>query len=287
MTQQNRTKSIFISFMISTAVLFTFFSIWQMVQNGFLLGWVGLFIASFTVVAYFANLYRFKTARTTERLTNYSAPVFIGTVVTFLGLWQTGAETGLATLFSVVMLIEWSVYVNWYSKLKRPLNPKLVVGRELPSFSLQDENGEQISTATFRGQKVMFMFYRGNWCPFCVAQIKEVAANYQELAQRGVQIVLISPQSQKHTANLAQRFAVPMQFLIDSDNQVARQLGIAHEHGVPMGLEVLGYESETVLPTVLILDENGRIIYVNLTENYRIRPEPAEYMRVLDGLAVA
>ena len=250
-----------------------------------MLGWIGLFIASFPIVFYFANLYRYKTPRTTQRLANISMPVFIGWVVAALGRFQEGAETRSAVLFALIMMLGWGYYVNWYSKLKRPLNLKLVVGRELPSFSFKDENGNPISTSTFRGQKVMYMFYRGNWCPFCIAQIKEVAANYRELADRGVKIVLISPQSQKHTKELAQRFDVPMQFLVDTDNHVARQLDIAHKHGVPMGIEMMGYDSETVLPTVIITDENGRILYINLTENYRIRPEPAEYIRVIDSFA--
>ena len=76
-----------------------------------------------------------------------------------------------------------------------------------------------------------------------------------------------------------------MLFWVDTDNRAARRLGIAHEHGVPAGFEVLGYKSETVLPTVLLVGEDGRILYSSQTDNYRVRPEPAEFLRVLDALA--
>jgi hypothetical protein len=58
---------------------------------------------------------------------------------------------------------------------------------------------------------------------------------------------------------------VPFQFLVDPNNQAARQLGIAAKHGVPMGLQMSGYASETVLPTVLIADEKGQILFADQT----------------------
>ena len=43
----------------------------------------------------------------------------------------------------------------------------------------------------------------------------------------------------------------------------------------------MGYDSETVMPTVLITDARNRIIYADLTRNYRIRPEPDAFLEVL------
>lgn len=280
----NSTKSIYISVLIVAAAILTILALVQTVRSDFALSWIGLFISSFPIVYYFLSLHQLKKARTSPRLTYIGAPVFTGTVVATLGTFQAGGNTWWVAFTTMVMMVAWMAYVNWYSHLERPLNPKLVVGRKLPSHTFRDVQGNKISTATLEGQIVLYIFYRGNWCPFCMAQIKEVVADYHALAERSVNILLISPQSQEHTAELAQKFKVPMQFLVDKDNQVARALGIAHENGVPKIVEPMGYESETVLPTVIITNEDGRIIYINMTDNYRIRPEPAEYIRVIDGL---
>jgi hypothetical protein len=49
---------------------------------------------------------------------------------------------------------------------------------------------------------------------------------------------------------------------------------------VPLG--ILGYGQDTVLPTVLMTDEGGNIIYVDLTDNFRIRPRAEALIDTLD-----
>jgi hypothetical protein len=46
-------------------------------------------------------------------------------------------------------------------------------------------------------------------------------------------------------------------------------------------MQVLGYDSETVLPTVIITAAGGKILWSHQTDNYRVRPEPALYLKVL------
>ena len=72
-----------------------------------------------------------------------------------------------------------------------------------------------------------------------------------------------------------------MIFLRDADNAAARQLGIFAPWGTPMGVQLLGYDTDTVLPTVVITDADGNILYSHLTDNYRIRPEPAAFLDIL------
>ena len=54
-----------------------------------------------------------------------------------------------------------------------------------------------------------------------------------------------------------------------------------------MGFGLLGYESDTVFPTVLVLDALGVIRWVDQTDNYRVRPEPDTFLPVLRSLAGA
>jgi peroxiredoxin len=116
-----------------------------------------------------------------------------------------------------------------------------------------------------------------------MAQIREISAQYQELERRGVAVLLVSPQPVSHSVALAKKMKVNFQFLTDENNAMARQLKIDQEHGVPLGFEVLGYKSETVLPTVIITDEQGKILFLDQTDNYRVRPEPETFLEVLDG----
>ena len=82
--------------------------------------------------------------------------------------------------------------------------------------------------------------------------------------------------------SLAERFQAPMRFLQDVDNRSAARLGVLAEGGLPVGMQVLGYDSDVPMPTVFITAPGGRIVYSDLTDNYRIRPEPADFIRALD-----
>jgi peroxiredoxin len=131
------------------------------------------------------------------------------------------------------------------------------------------------------------LFYRGNWCPFCTAQIEELAGAYRQLEESGVKIILISPQPAGKNQALASRFDIPLVFLRDPDNAAARQLGILHKWGTPLGLQLLGYGSDTVMPTVILTDASGHIVYSDQTDNYRVRPEPEVFAEILEKSAAS
>jgi peroxiredoxin len=114
-----------------------------------------------------------------------------------------------------------------------------------------------------------------------MAQIKELVNRYQEISALGVRVALISPQPHANTEALADKFGVKFHFLTDIGNTAARLLGIEQAHGLPMGMQMMGYDSETVLPTVIITDKKGRVIWTHETDNYRVRPEPDVFLDVL------
>jgi len=157
------------------------------------------------------------------------------------------------------------------------------VGAALPEFTLESLEGLVVSSESFKTKPHLLLFYRGNWCPFCTAQISELAKAYQRLEAAGINVVLVSAQSAGKSQQLAKKFDVPMIFLRDRDNAAAKSLGILHEWGTPTGLQALGYDSDTVMPTVIMTDERGKIIYSDQTDNYRVRPHPETYEKLLQS----
>ena len=240
--------------------------------------WLAAAVAVVPGGLFFGRIMLGHTARTTNHTPLLWGPAALG-VVLLLAMPSAG-------WIPVVYVLGWGLFGSlaydfWYSRLGERSSPALVVGKQLPDFTLYSANGEEVKSATIRQAPALLMFYRGNWCPLCMAQIKEVAAQYRELSDRGVGIYLISNQSETFTQDLAKKFDVPMNFMVDRDATVAKRLGIAHQNGTPAGLA--GYESETTMPTVVISNEGGEIIFADLTDNYRVRPEPETFLAVLDG----
>lgn len=226
------------------------------------------------------------TARTSENLTFLYVTPAIALLLSIVGILVTGLETPqyLLSIIAIVSAIAGNLlYIFWYSRFGREDNSLLKVGQKLPDFSLKDASGKAVSSKEIGSQASLIMFYRGNWCPLCMAQIKEVAGQYRELEKRGIKIYMVSPQSEGHTSDLAKRFDVNMNFLIDEDNKAADTLQIIARNGLPVGLQALGYDSDTVMPTVVMTNEQGKIIFADLTDNYRVRPEPEDFLKVFDA----
>ncbi len=136
----------------------------------------------------------------------------------------------------------------------REPSTKLMVGNTLPNFSVLDVDGKTVTTAQLTDKPAILIFYRGNWCPFCSAQIKKLVARYQDIWSLGVRGAMISPQPHINTVGLSRVYNAKFDFLTDTDNEAACTLGIEKLNGVPMGLQIFGYDSDTVLPTVIITD---------------------------------
>jgi len=276
-------KSIYVSVYITVLLLSCIHSMYEIFNTGGNGQWWGSVIAVTPMLFFFIYLFIASTARTSRGLPVYRLVTALGAVLT---LYFSAIENHVLTMpliYSIIVgVIGSNVYVYWYSVFDRPENGILKVGNLLPDFTLMDESGKIFSARDFKRSPALFMFYRGNWCPLCMAQIKEILTKYKELHHRGVEVYLVSSQPHENTKALASKFDVPFHFLIDENNHVTRQLQLLNIAGTPSGMAVLGYEKDTTMPTVLMTDASGTLIFADLTDNYRIRPEPDTFLNVLD-----
>lgn len=276
----NRLKALFISLFIAMVALMALHAAYRLIAGGFDPAWLGAALAAAGATAFFARLYLVRVARTSADLPLVTALVATGAALALVGT-VVGGKT-LPAVYGAVSLGGWLLYDFWYSRFGVRANPELAPGRPLPTFDLETLEGEPVSSGSFVGRPTLLLFYRGNWCPFCMAQVGEVAARYRQMEERGIRVVLVSPQPSARSAALARKLGAPLTFLADPGNRAAERLGIAAPGGTPAGLELLGYASDTVLPTVLLTDASGRILFTDLTENYRVRPQPEAYLQIAD-----
>lgn len=247
------------------------------------LAWLGVLLTVIPPLALILSFLLFKNkARTSAGL---SPLLLLGGIGIGLTAYKVLSGSGpmLTLALSALGFVGLCLYVFWYSRLDRA-SGQLRLGNTLPDFSLETESGETVHSAEWRDSPSILLFFRGNWCPLCMAQIKEIAAQYQEISARGAKVRLISPQSHRQTRSLAKQFDVEMDFLVDKDLKAAKQLGLFSRFGTPMGMQIFGYSSDTVLPTAIITDIDGKIIFLDETDNYRVRPEPSTFLSVLDDI---
>lgn len=279
----NFLKSLFVTAYIMAGLAGVITAAIHLGSEGLASPWLGALIACAGPTVFFTQIMLMPRARTSPGLLALPAAGALGAV---LAIVLAGSLATTPVLVAVLVGIGGSLaYVHWYSRFGAPANAALSVGTTLPAFELL-EHGQRHRSSDLASKPALWIFYRGNWCPLCVAQIGEIAAQYRELARRGVQVYLVSPQSEANSQALAKKMDAPMRFMTDPGNAAATVLGIVVKDGLPAGFQALGYDSDVPRPTVFITEAGGRLIHCDLTDNYRVRPEPASLFAVLDRHAI-
>jgi len=279
-------KSIFITVYITLAIVLASTSAQALVDQKLWLANLGLLFTTVPVWFLLARLMILKSKRLADSALFFPLVVAaVGFALTVYSWFIEGAPVDMVTR-AIVMLLSNGFYIYWYSRFDRT-GSEFAVGNTLPQFELENTDGEAVASKSFEGGPAVLIFYRGNWCPLCVAQVKEMAANYNQLKTLGARVIFISPQPQSYTASLAKKFGADgLEFMRDPNNHAAKILGIEARFGTPMGMQLLGYGSHTVLPTVIITDKDGTVIWADETDNYRVRPEPETYLAVLEEAGI-
>lgn len=286
----NLLKSIFISSYMMLIMGIAGYAGWMLYQGGNPMAWGGVMLTIAPILSVIMRAMMLKNlARTSAHFPLINLLGMAG--VSLSGyIWASSGTEGLAALLAAIGWVTFLLYSYWFSTYdNRQPSMKLVVGAKLPYFTVRDVNDKQVSSTELTNRPAILIFYRGNWCPFCSAQLKELIARYKEIDALGVRVAMIAPQPHENTVGVSKIYNAKFDFLTDEDNAAARALGIEHKNGLPMGMQMLGYDSDTVMPTVIITGRDGKIVWTHETDNYRVRPEPDTFLEVLrqQGIATA
>lgn len=251
------------------------YSIHNLFWTGGAVAWHGALLASVALPGYMALfLAKGGAARTSPRLIPVQVLAAVGVTL----------STGNVGAFVVALLsfagLEW--YIFLYSRYGRTKTGAIKIGQPLPTLTFEDLDGAPVGTADFVGSQMLLVFFRGNWCPLCMAQLRELTARADRLKAAGVEIRFISNQSVEKSKELATKLGLgrPFQILRDVNLGAAKQLNIADIGGTPAGVK--GFPGDTVMATVIALDHKGRVIFGDETDNYRVRPHPDSFLPVFE-----
>lgn len=244
-----------------------------------LLAPLGLLVAAAAPLGFFGWLFATNPARTDRHPILVSAIAGLGAVLSAAAVYRYGEAWNPYLVGGIGVLIGWMVYVRWYS-VQRDTPDAPVPGQPLPAFSLETPDGETIDSSALTGRPAVLVLYRGSWCPLCTAQIKELAAAWREVG-RDATLWFISNQGMDRTRALADRFDLPGAFLRDPDGAATKTLGLHAPGATPAGLELLGFPADAAVPTVLVVDADGIVRFIEVADNYRLRPDPQVYLPYL------
>lgn len=171
-------------------------------------------------------------------------------------------------------------------------------GTQAPSFSLPDEDSNQVSLPDLLAKgPVVVSFFRGNWCPICVLEIQALQEILPHIKSLGGNIIGISPQEPKFSRMIKERFKVDFPLLSDTAQEVISAYDVKFTW--PTGLHEI-YLKEIELdiseqnadgsmdlpvPAIYILNSGGEIYERFFSLNFIKRMEPADILSAFTKLA--
>jgi peroxiredoxin len=273
-------KSVFISLFVAFLFFHATTSIVGFVNNDTHVDWLASLLAAGIPLFYFLYIYVWRPAEVRTFLlivTSFTTASLM--IVLGYKLFET-PDSSYPLIGSAISLLGWILYTAWYAKLaRRPLR-----ATDLSSLTekfLLNSGGQSVNPLEDAHKYRLFILHRGAWCPMCVAQVKSMAKAYSAVSDMDVQLNFISPQQPSLEERVAAKFNFPGNFLQDTDLRFAKSLGLKHDFGLPFGFQVLGFKTDTILPTVILTNREGLILHTHQTDDYRNRPEPEFFMRLI------
>jgi len=129
----------------------------------------------------------------------------------------------------------------------------LTEGQKAPAFSGKDQDGNKVSLAQFKGQKVVLYFYPQDNTPTCTEQACNLRDNFSVLKKEGFVVLGVSPDDETSHKKFEAKFKLPFTLLADPKHTIIDKFGVWGEKQL-YGRKYMGLHRTTFL-----IDEKGMI----------------------------
>lgn len=105
----------------------------------------------------------------------------------------------------------------------------------------------------------------------CVAELVRLGEHSATFAERKIHVVVLSTDDAETMKRGRDRFALPFSFVADPDAEIAKRLGLLHEHGGPRGKGIY-------FATSLLLDSRAIVRWKHIATDVRDRATPEQML---------
>lgn len=125
------------------------------------------------------------------------------------------------------------------------------VGKQVPDFTLLNQNEEKVSLSQFKGKNIILYFYPKDMTPGCTTQACDFRDNFKQFSDSDTVIIGVSPDPVERHQKFIAKHDLPFTLLADEDHEVAELYGVWKLKKM-FGREYYGIERST-----FIIDREG------------------------------
>lgn len=127
----------------------------------------------------------------------------------------------------------------------------LKVGDKVPTFTVNDQDGNSIDLSDYKGKKLIVFFYPRASTPGCTAEACNLRDNYAKLQAQGYELLGVSADSQKKQTKFRNKYEFQFPLLADEDHTVINSFGVWGPK------KFMGREYDGIHRKTFVIDEEG------------------------------
>ncbi|RYY94169.1 MAG: AhpC/TSA family protein [Chitinophagaceae bacterium] len=170
----------------------------------------------------------------------------------------------------------------------------LFINSKAPDFSGKDQNGNPVSLKDLKKKgPVVLLFYRGNWCPYCNKQLKNLQDSLQLLTDKKASVVAITQEASGGIQETVKKTGATFPILFDADSKWSKAYAVnfavdertaRRYKAADIDLLTVNNQKEQAylpVPAVYIINRDGTIVYRYFDADYRNRLSVRELLEQL------
>ncbi len=153
-----------------------------------------------------------------------------------------------------------------------------------PDFSAKDQHGTTVSlSGELKKGSVVLVFYRGQWCPYCNRQLKQLEDSLSLIQEKGATVLTITPEVQENIEKTITKTKASYSILHDEGLQIMKSYDVAFqvddktiEAYKKYGIDFMAANGQAngahlPVPAVYVINKEGKIVYKYFDKDYRKR----------------
>jgi len=166
----------------------------------------------------------------------------------------------------------------------------LFIDSKAPDFKAKDQYGQVIRLKdVLKKGKVVLVFYRGQWCPYCNKELKRLEDSLQLIKDKGATLIAVSPEKPESVTKTVEKTSATYSILFDDGLKIMKAYDVAFELSENVltryknaGLDVEANNGTNgkylPVPAVYIIDKESMVTYRFFEPDYKKRASVKEIL---------
>lgn len=244
------------------------------VVSGALLGWTAFALLAAAGTPWLRGLYQVRVPRDAR-------PYLVACgVAVVLGVAALASSPGwIAGTLAVLAIFGGTAFpLLFASSGQRSGTIRVAVGEPALDFDARDDQGEPFALSRLRGRPVLIKFFRGHWCPYCVAELRRWKDLAPELAAYDVAIVAVCADDAAAIRAGRVKHGLDATMLPDPDLAITDLYGLRNPRNF---IPKPGLVVPLPIPTTILVDADGVVRWIDQASDYMRRSHPDVVRAVL------